>query len=621
MQKAQITIQDLINRNNEYKAKAWFSKDNFFQNFWSKLTSAYSNLNHVMASEIVEAIKNVPDSLKFDGYDQDYATNFAQLLVDKRVSISALVGVMREGKLSFSGQHFYKFLDTLHKGYVGQPGLFTEEVMARMEAIKALPYDGAELTQDEKNYIQDAKTPLELVDMLIQKSDSKSFGGYPNFVQDAVQNCKKDRKTEVILLGLKNLMNYENLYTDKVVVEQGGLQNVYNPANAPDDKIDAKTQNDCVNTIKTWIENGTDEEKTALATKIFNSLNGSNLIGTGYEKSVVDYVAKNRDNQDKAIAYSIYKAREAVKGKIQTSAESLRQSLRGVDQINLIKTDEVIFQKDAKDIPIKIFLEKAANSVRLQRAAKRYVMKQLNGAKLKDAAAVVSGQGNLQAMAAMLGSMDQETFTLIGKIMGSTMAEIGSEHNFNPKFWAGTMSRGWNKVTSYPADAFFAVIDFFAIVFAYIGEYVTRGAFWAYEGVRDLVGKPVAEKRQNQDIFKQADVEAAMAELVKSLQGVNTDQVKSTDKDQLRDAIITFFKDDSNSDNLKGKLDAVHDSIGEGNLKTAIDKIKDQDLTQHKKALQAILDMPEMKQSASNVLPSWARSAKALSVLKLTKSI
>jgi hypothetical protein len=460
-----------------------------------------------------------------------------------------------------------------------------------MEAIKALPFVGHnELSDEEKQYIQKSDTPLEIVDILIQKPVSKSFAEYPAFVESAVQdiNTKADE-----------------------------LLNEYNPVNAPDGKIGDKTQGECIDKIKEFIrETESDEDKkTALANKLFNSLNGSNLIGTGHEKAVVEYVAGiDEANRDQAIAYSIYKAREALKAEVKEAANGLRKSLLGVAQIDLIKTDGVEFKKDGQDIPIKKLLEKAANSGRLQRAAKRYVMKLLKGG---DAAATVSGKGNLQAMAAMLGSMDQETFTLIGQIMGSTMAEIESEHNFNPEFWAGTISRGWNKFTSYPADAFFAVIDFFAIVFEYIGEYVTRGAYKAYEGVR---GVTEDQKRQDQDIFKQADVDTAMGELVKSLKEVNISTVISTDKDQLRDAIVVFLKDNTNSKDLKEKLTTVGDGIGGGELKTAIGKLTTQTvLTQHKKDLQAILDMPEMNQNASNALPSWAKAAKAVNVLKLAK--
>ena len=614
MAKTQITIQNLIDRNKGA------TKDKAVKNFWSKLTSAYLNLNHVMASKIVKAVQTDDTSRQFD--NNDYATDFAQLLVKKRVSISALVSVMRvseQNKLSFSGKYFYKFLETLHEGYVKAPGFFTEEIMARMAAIKALPFVGHnELSDGEKKYIQDPTTPLELVDMLIQKPADKSFGEYPAFVESAVQDINTGRKTEVILLGLKNLMNYENIYTDKVVVEQGGLQNAYQAQNPAEGKITAKTQDTCESAIKGWINNRDDNQRTDLAEKLFKSLKGSLLIGTGYEKSVVEYVAKVQEaDRDKAIAYSIYEARKTVKGEIQIAANDLRKSLLGVGQIDLIKTDGIKFKKDEQEITIRKFLKKAANSSRLQRAAKRYVMNALK----KESAAIVAGEKNLQAMAAMLGSMDQETFTLIGAVMSQTMSEIQSEHNLNPEFWAGTMSRGWNKFTSYPAAVFFAIIDFFAIVFEYIGEYVTRGAFWAYEGVRDLVDKSVAEKRENQDIFKQADVENAMGALVQYIKDVDVDtkKVKSTAKEELRDAILNFFNDDNNSGTLKEKLTAFSQEYKneESELETAIGKLTTQtDLTQHKKDLQAILDMPEMNQNISNALPSWSNAAKSVAILK-----
>lgn len=509
MEKQGQTIKDLVIISSLYESQTWFSKD-----WWTKLTSAYSNLNHVMAAKIVEVMKTDNASSEFDtaGYGKD----FAQLLVNTRVSISALIGVMNKNNLSFSGKNFYMFLDTLHKKYVKAPGLFTEEIMARMEYVKELPFVGKDtLTSEERKYIQNPETPLELVDMLIQKPKDMTAIDYKKFIESVVKDnpINTSRKIEVILLGLKNLMSYKD-----------------------------------------------DANKTEI--------------------------------------------------------QALAALLRGPDegQNNSIEPQQNDAKKDEK---VKTFLKKAANSASLQRQVKRYVMGKLlnNQNELTVAAATISGHGNVQKMADMLNSVDQETFTLIGAVMSQTMSEIQSEHNLNPEFWNGNMSRGWNKFTSYPAAAFFAVMDFFAIVFAYIYEYTARGACKAYEGVCALVGKPVTNKRDNQDIFKETDFEDVMVALVESLKVakvVDKTTVKLDPKAELKDAILDVFKSENNITMIKDKLLNIipADANNVSNeLKTAIHKIKD------RRDLQSILDMPEMNQNISNALPSWAEAAKSVSIL------
>ncbi len=605
-----IEVKNLIDRYNQYKAKTWLSRG-----FWSKLTSAYENLNHVVAAEIIRGIKEGQNNLKFD--DKIYAQNFANLLVNTKVSISALIVFMRKNDLSFSGIHFYAFLETLCKQYVQEPGLFTETVRVRMESIKALPFTyNNELNREEKQYIQSLQTPLELVNMMLQKPDSMSFTNYHTFIliQSAFDDITESRSTEIILIGLKNLMLYEAQYTDKTVVEKDPEQQDFNIA-APQEAITVRKKGEVIAKIEEWAGDTTSNKKV-FATKLFAALDAANLIGTGYEKQVVDYLVNvDLNKQDKAIKYAVAQARAKVKTEIQTSADALRRSLLGLTAAaELPKFELESIRKDEKDISITKFLERLNSSGRLQRAANKYVMQKLREKdKLKDAAMIVSGHENTQKIAAMFASMNPEIFTLIGAAMIGVISEIQSEHNLNPELWGGTISRGWSKITSYPVAAFFAVVDFFALVFEYIGEYVTRGAYKAYEGAREMIGKPVAKKREEELIFRQNDIEAAMSKLVNALKDVNTEAVKLTQKEELKDAILIFLKDGNNSDDLTNKLAAVHKKLDNSKFKTAIGQVKNQ------LDLQAILEMPKMNQSVSDGLHTFAKMAQVRGTLYLIK--
>lgn len=603
----------------------------WFSGMWGLewLGGKYKYLNHVVARDIIEGIKAKTISLDFR--QEKDATEFAGALTQYKVSIPALIAAMREGNLSFSGQYFYKFLDQLYKEYVMEPGLFTSEIMFRIEVLKLLPYDGKRNAfndddihyTSEDDYLLNPDTPLEIVDALIQKPHGMEFKDYSGFIRSVIsEQPDSQRKTEIILLAIKNLANYQIAYSDEKEVKKpegyDGLEDSEKPDVKPEDKVDPKI-------------------KSALAR--------AGLCGTEYEAKVVSdmkrFKDKDKSTQSEYLNYLIYEARKTAKEEITAGINALRQQL--------LAEGENLPQPIEKEVLDKF--NKITASGRCRRMVKKIIMSELkkdgNAANFTDARKAVAGYQNLDGITKMLASTDLELFTIIGQVMSETISEIESEHNFNPNLWSGTISRGWNKFTSYPVGAFFAVLDFFAMIFEYICEYTKRGAFKSYEAVRGWLGYNV-EARENQEILGRAGVE----EVLGSLQAVLAEQDTVKDitldsKENLRNAIIDYLAGEGNpAPSVEGNGNNVAVSKEETALKDAIAALCDQlearsseqqqfsdaaeialkdallllkvdeiNLADHKKDLQAILEMPAMHRGLSDALPSWSCHAKSVKVL------
>ena len=638
-----ITLNAFLNDRQE--------KQYWFSGIWGLewLGDKYKGLNHVVARDIIEGIKAGEISLDFAKAENETpkeqtikikdATDFAKTLIQYKVSIPALIAAMREGNLSFSGQCFYKFLDQLYKGYVMEPGLFTDEIMFRMEVLKLLPYDGKRnafgddihyTSEEEDNYLLNPDTPLEIVDALIQKPYGMEFKDYSGFINLLFRDPDSQRKTEIILLAIKNLANYQIAYSDeKEVEEPKGYDDVaaeFRNSQAEDSQDESEDQ---------------DKPEDKVDPKIKSALARAGLCGTKYEAKVVSkmksFQDKDKSTQSEYLNYFIYKARKDAKEKITEGIKSLREEL--------LAEGQELPKPIAKEVLDKF--KTIAASGRCRRMVKKIIMSELkkddNAAKFTDARKAVAGYQNLDSIAKMVASTDPEFFTIIGQIMSETISEIESEHNFNPNLWNGTIRRGWNKFASYPVGAFFAVLDFFSMIFEYVCEYTKRAAFKSYEAVRGWLGYDV-KARENQEILGRKNVEGVLGSLKEVLAAQNKVTVKEIPldlKEQLRNAIIDYLAVEDNGNGVSAdaslkaaivelctQLEAAGSNSDasskktESELQKALAKLNvaDVKLGDHKKDLQAILEMPEMHRGISDALPGWSNYAKSIEVLSLVRS-
>lgn len=373
----------------------------------------------------------------------------------------------------FSGLHKDKILKSLHEAWVEEAGIFAEEKQRRMQILHEcyVPSESNNLSQGEKDLLFDAATPLYFISSILEKPINMRPGDYADRIVNVCNEAGASRKTEVLLVGLEKLMLREMSYANYPTVERETAWEEFQPQQElPEASIRAVNgaidRTSGVETIMGFITEGEAVQKRSIASKWFGILHQAKLIGTGYEKSVVEYA---KEPHSKKAEYALHVARLEMKKQIQNAADALRKPLIGqAEGTDLRKIDlTTTFTKgegaSAQPIQLRVFLERAAESGRLQRECTKYVMKKLknNANNLKDAALLTAGKDSLQNMAQVIASMNAEDMYLINQMMQGVMDEIDSQHNLVPS-WTGKFARNLDSLLSYPTAILFAVFDFFA---------------------------------------------------------------------------------------------------------------------------------------------------------------
>jgi hypothetical protein len=626
-------LQDLLNKYKAYDALNWFSKD-----FFTKLWQGYSNLNALRAQSMINAVIKGEGDLS--GVDLEYC---AKILVSAKMSIPYLITEMRQNNVKFYGENIiHDFLTSLEKFYVNQPGISNAEQDSRVTHILAIPIKVDLTDKSIKKYI--TSSALVISALLKNVHGNEKYG---QVIAECIEKSTLAHAVKLATISYDRLQRY-NCWYDRPHFDQPNGINQFNPR-LNKREILPKIHVEGIEKINKWINNLKNNQVSIklhrpflqfvqettpwfawmrgyqpLEQRLWNSLNINRLVGSGYEQSIAEYVAKApADKKNEAISYAVSVACKKIQQDTKESIKAVKDSLRTVlevpqvgltdDQKKKIKADidgvKTVGEKIAElkrltastqaSVPdtqyriqllLKDIVKDIESNSRLKRIFQGAMMKKLKD-KEKAAAGILLGKDSVENMArVVLSDIDSELLGRITHLMSGTMTDIEAKYNLEPGYLS-KISRRYNKVVAYPVWLFFEVLDFFAMLLEYAVEYTTRAGYWVYENAR---GVSEHDKRVNKTILHTNDIETLIAGMT---------AITKTPAEILRNEIIKYLKDDKNGDAVyKAIFPVLLDKHSSQQLKNALRKIKCDDSKYDKEALSALLEHLKVKLTPAETL-------------------
>lgn len=635
-------IQDLIEQRKKYLESKWLSVSFFDKLYQYLFLQRPTNLAPALINAIINSGAIV---------DEGDCATLAQIFVDSKISFPYLISQMQHKSISFNAKS-YKLLEELEKCYIiKQPQLSKDDWQSRVAQIMALPLK-LDLTRDQdftnhqgiKDYINNPQSSLLVINALLNTVHGDK--DYSKTILALVRN-NTTHATNIAILAYDILQRYRLQYYDKSIVEKHDVLNEFSPTFDHQNIIGHhKSQK-----IKEWIDRNDEETPPwfawfrgykPLEERIFDALSYNKLVNSGYEKSIVKYIAEaSPEKKDEAIRYAISRARQKIIINTDANLKTISNLLPNNDKrnqaqekLNLLEALQTRLQDIGKKIGIlsdtssdtgvldliKNIVVHIESNPRLLRIFKGAIMNKLHQKqKQKNAAGILIGQDSIQNIAkVMLSPINSDLLNHLLSLMGGTIADIEAKYNLEPGYLSA-MSRGWNQLKAYPEWLFFFILDSITVILEYIYEYVIRGLYWVYDGIRQT---PDENKRKSKSILHQDDIETVIESLIDVATKVHSIETKIelTDKDKLKNAIITYFSDDNNDSAITTVINTLETEKNiSDELKEVINKIKPDDKDKYdKNTLYQFLNSYEM-QNVSTFTSMTESQAQVIALLNLCK--
>jgi len=598
-----VNLKTLLQEYEKYDDLHWFSLK-CFKKFYQYL---FSQRSAIAAPNLVNAIVNTEEK-NID------PTELAKQLVSKNVNIQYLISEMNEKGQSFDkifeDDKLIGFLEEFEKEYINKERIREDQRQIAEGLFMSLPINirlnGCNKSHDNNvsQYINNSSGSNLIIKTLFNHLDVKEIS------QKKWNSCNNIKAK---ILAYDKLQSYQFFYSQFAKLYNAGDNISYNSG----EKLNHLTQEVQLELIKEWFNPDTNTKNDLLSSekgyiqestpwfawlrgykplnqRLLNALQDTNLIGSGYEKSISEYVGRaNADKKDQAIKDAISEAYKEIVGDAKTGKADI---ISTTQLVRVLSTTEAII-KNLKNIN---------SNPRLQRIFKELVLKGLNDSKTKDAAAIIMGNDSVKNMIDVISAdIDNELLAQITPLMSGTIEDIEAKYNLKPGYVA-KIGKGYNQITGYPEWAFFKVVDFVTMLIEYIVEFTKRGLYKPYELI---TGCEEANKRQNQEILLEDNIKNILQDLKGHLQdkkssaGIQNIPQDIPQEEQSKNAIINYLKD---SNTGKDKLQQIIKDI-----------IKDRDISSYNKSELYQLYKKLDKQSIGSYAKMLDHQSKSITILGL----